>query len=69
MRQSCTVFIEVDAEKAIKDGIEFFISENNVILSRGINGVIQPVNTKTHHLLSSLNRNTSKKCQSVIKED
>lgn len=43
MRQSCTVFIEVDVAKAMNDGIEFFISENNVILSRGINGVMPPV--------------------------
>ena len=43
MRGSCDVFIEIELEKAIKDGIEFFISTNNVILTRGINGVLPPV--------------------------
>jgi 2'-phosphotransferase len=29
-------------EKAMKAGIEFYISKNNVVLSSGINGVIAP---------------------------
>ena len=43
MRQSCDVFIELDIEKALKDGIEIFISTNKVILTRGINGALPTV--------------------------
>jgi 2'-phosphotransferase len=41
-RKSCNVFIHIDMEKAMKDGMEFFLSENNVILTRGLEGVIDP---------------------------
>jgi 2'-phosphotransferase len=37
MRHSCTVLIYLDLEKALKDGIKFFKSENGVILSEGLN--------------------------------
>lgn len=40
MRQSCDLFIYIDTEKCIKDGIKFYRSANNVILSSGINGII-----------------------------
>ena len=43
MRTSCAVFIELDVEKALQDGIEIFLSKNGVILSRGKDGVISPV--------------------------
>ena len=43
MRTSCAVFIELDVEKALQDGIEMFMSKNGVVLSRGKNGVISPV--------------------------
>ena len=36
MRGSCEVVIEVNLVKAIKQGVPFFISENQVILSSGI---------------------------------
>jgi 2'-phosphotransferase len=42
MRQSCDVIIEIDLWSAIKDGIEFFISTNNVILTEGVEGVLSP---------------------------
>jgi len=42
MRTSCSVFIELDVEKALADGIEIFKSKNGVILSRGIDGFIKP---------------------------
>jgi 2'-phosphotransferase len=42
MRKSCTVFIYIDSKKAMQDGIQFFRSANNVILSPGINGWIAP---------------------------
>lgn len=40
MKNSCTIFIEIDVESAINNGIEFYLSKNKVILSPGIDGVI-----------------------------
>ncbi|KAI8614757.1 phosphotransferase KptA/Tpt1 [Chytriomyces sp. MP71] len=40
MRKTCEVLIFIDAQKAMFDGIRFFRSPNNVILSEGVNGVI-----------------------------
>jgi 2'-phosphotransferase len=41
MRASCEIVIEVNMVRAIKEGgISFHISENKVILSSGIDGVI-----------------------------
>lgn len=37
MRYNCTVLIYLDLEKALKDGITFFKSENGVVLSEGVN--------------------------------
>ena len=42
MRQSCDIYITIDMFAAIKDGIDFYISTNNVILTEGINGVLPP---------------------------
>jgi len=42
MRTSCSVFIELDVEKCLADGIEIFRSKNGVILSRGVDGLIKP---------------------------
>ncbi|KAI8582943.1 hypothetical protein K450DRAFT_225582 [Umbelopsis ramanniana AG] len=42
MRKSCDVFIYVDMVKAMEDGIVFQLSANQVILSEGINGVLDP---------------------------
>jgi 2'-phosphotransferase len=42
MRQSSEVYIEIDLSAAMEDGIDFYISSNNVILSEGINGVLPP---------------------------
>lgn len=42
MRRSASVFIYVDPERCISDGIKFFISENGVVLTDGIDGVIPP---------------------------
>jgi 2'-phosphotransferase len=35
MRSSCDIIIEIDMAAAIKDGISFYISSNNVILTEG----------------------------------
>ncbi len=40
MRETSKVIVEIDCELAMKDGIKFFESENGVILSDGIDGVI-----------------------------
>lgn len=42
MRKSCDVYIYIDMVQAIKDGIDFYISSNNVILTEGIKGVLPP---------------------------
>lgn len=42
MRKSCDVYIELDLFKAMKEGIDFYISSNNVILTEGVNGVLLP---------------------------
>lgn len=42
MRRTCDVYITVDMFTAIKDGIDFYISSNNVILTEGIDGVLPP---------------------------
>tara|TARA_Y100000813_G_C24116546_1_gene330476 strand:+ start:94 stop:672 length:579 start_codon:yes stop_codon:yes gene_type:complete len=40
VRKNADVFIYIDVTSAINDGIKFYESENGVILSPGINGVI-----------------------------
>ncbi|CAK8698489.1 unnamed protein product [Clavelina lepadiformis] len=35
MKRSCTIFIYIDLEAALKDGLEFFLSTNGVVLSPG----------------------------------
>lgn len=43
LRKSAQVFIFIDFNKATADGISFFVSENNVVLSRGNEkGLIEP---------------------------
>lgn len=41
-RGSSEVFIIIDMEKALVDGIEFYRSANGVILTSGVNGVLEP---------------------------
>lgn len=43
MRTTCSVFIEIDVPLAMHNGIRFYESNNGVILSSGINGVILPI--------------------------
>eukprot|EP01080_Neovahlkampfia_damariscottae_P003220 gene3220-5535_t len=44
MRKTCEVLIYLDLDKALKDGIKFYKSENGVILSPGVGekGLIDP---------------------------
>ena len=41
-RTDTNVFIELDMTKAMEDGITFYLSSNGVILSDGIDGIIEP---------------------------
>lgn len=56
-RSNCEILIYIDVQKAMEDGVQFFISENDVILSSGLDGVISPkyfakvVDRKTKMLL------------------
>jgi len=43
MRKSCDTYIELDIKKAMSDGIKFFESRNNVVLTPGIDGIIPKV--------------------------
>ncbi|OLY82648.1 putative tRNA 2'-phosphotransferase [Smittium mucronatum] len=44
MRYSANVYVYVDVARAIADGIDFYVSENQVILSSGdSDGYIQPI--------------------------
>lgn len=39
-RKNATAFINIDVKRAIEDGIKFYESDNGVILSAGVNGII-----------------------------
>lgn len=40
MRSSCDLYIEIDLKKAMENGMKFYLSSNNVILTSGFDGVI-----------------------------
>jgi len=42
MRADCDIFIYIDMEKAMADGIKFYLSKNDVILTQGVNGILDP---------------------------
>ncbi len=42
MRGNCDLAIEIDMRLLMKEGVQFFKSKNNVILTTGLNGVIPP---------------------------
>ena len=43
MRKSCDIYIYVDLKRALQDGIKFYLSKNNVILTTGnSDGFLQP---------------------------
>lgn len=39
-RTNCTVFIEIDMAAAMADGVQFFSSDNAVVLTSGVNGFL-----------------------------
>ena len=41
-RGTSEVFIVIDMEKALADGIEFYRSANGVILTSGVDGILEP---------------------------
>lgn len=41
VRKTCEVFIELDMKKAMDDGIKFYKSNNGVILTNGIDNVLE----------------------------
>ncbi|KAG6820416.1 hypothetical protein H0H93_000662 [Arthromyces matolae] len=42
MRKTSQVLIYIDVQKALDAGLKFFLSDNGVVLSEGINGIILP---------------------------
>ena len=60
MRLSCDIFIEINMVYSFFNGIEFFLSENNVVLSSGINGIIP---TKFFKRVLDKNQNVIFACQ------
>lgn len=42
MRSGSAVWINVDIYAAMADGIEFFLSDNGVVLTKGEGGVLAP---------------------------
>jgi RNA:NAD 2'-phosphotransferase (TPT1/KptA family)/inhibitor of KinA sporulation pathway (predicted exonuclease) len=42
MRNTCEVLVHVDMARAMADGIPFYVSSNQVILTEGLNGVLPP---------------------------
>jgi 2'-phosphotransferase len=41
-RSNCDTRIYIDMEKAINDGIIFYLSDNDVILTSGVDGILSP---------------------------
>ncbi len=41
-RKTAKVFVEIDMKLAMENGIQFYLSKNGVILTDGINGIIEP---------------------------
>lgn len=39
-RGNCNILLYIDMEAAMKDGIKFYLSDNKVILTEGVNGVL-----------------------------
>jgi len=61
MRVVYDVFIELDVEKALKNGMDLFLSKNNMILTQGLNGIISPVKNIRDIFILNFFRNTLRK--------
>ena len=59
MRKDCEAVVYGDNEKAIKDGILFYRSTNDVIVTEGINGTLQPKYIKDVYALGQMKRISS----------
>eukprot|EP00252_Welwitschia_mirabilis_P015653 TRINITY_DN3460_c0_g1_i2.p1 TRINITY_DN3460_c0_g1~~TRINITY_DN3460_c0_g1_i2.p1 ORF type:complete len:354 (-),score=35.67 TRINITY_DN3460_c0_g1_i2:91-1152(-) len=53
MRTNCEVAIYLDLEKALKDGMKIYVSENQVILTEGFDGVVPPQYFKSIQILGN----------------
>lgn len=42
MHSNCEILIFLDVQKALKDGMKLYLSDNNVLLTEGLNGIIPP---------------------------
>ncbi|EEB08743.1 tRNA 2'-phosphotransferase Tpt1 [Schizosaccharomyces japonicus yFS275] len=67
IRKSCDVFIFIDAARAMADGVVFYRSENGVILTEGIDGVLPRkfflrVENKNGDVLYDASRPTCSSC-------
>lgn len=51
MRKSCSVRIYIDLDKVLADGIKLWLSDNDVILTAGVNGILEPKYFKEVHIL------------------
>lgn len=40
IRSNCQILIYIDMKQALDDGIEFYMSDNKVVLSEGVDGVL-----------------------------
>eukprot|EP00252_Welwitschia_mirabilis_P006817 TRINITY_DN1771_c0_g1_i2.p1 TRINITY_DN1771_c0_g1~~TRINITY_DN1771_c0_g1_i2.p1 ORF type:complete len:345 (-),score=59.47 TRINITY_DN1771_c0_g1_i2:122-1156(-) len=40
MRGNCDILIHLDVEKALKDGMKLYLSDNNVLLTEGFDGIV-----------------------------
>lgn len=63
MRSTCQIFIYVDLDLALKSGVNFYKSSNNVILSSGDDGIL-----KTKYFLKVVDARTGmiEKLKNVI---
>lgn len=55
IRSNCQIYIYINVSKAMNDGIKFFLSDNNVILTKGVNNVLSP-----EYFLKVLDKKTMK---------
>jgi 2'-phosphotransferase len=42
MRSNCEIMIFLDVQKSLEDGMKLYLSDNNVLLTEGLNGIVPP---------------------------